>query len=204
VRLIAATNQKSRQLVREGKFRDAFIFAQRGANCHAAAARTGKRGHPDSCPRISAPFLQGKPETALELVPDAMDALLLTIGPGNIRELRTAIEHGVAMGTKQTNYIARSADGGSTGGNCKVARWSFTNRGVRRKTSPLDLHETERRLIAQALAATNGNVTAAAKKTRHQPPHTSSQINEINLAKTSKTTGRSCERHGSTAWGMRE
>jgi hypothetical protein len=31
-------------------------------------------------------------------------------------------------------------------------------------TSPFDLHETERRLIAQALAATNGNVTAAAKK----------------------------------------
>jgi transcriptional regulator of acetoin/glycerol metabolism len=27
-----------------------------------------------------------------------------------------------------------------------------------------DLHETERRLIVQALAATNGNVTAAAKK----------------------------------------
>jgi hypothetical protein len=28
---------------------------------------------------------------------------------------------------------------------------------------------------AQALAATNGNVTAAAKKTRHQPPHASSK-----------------------------
>ena len=32
------------------------------------------------------------------------------------------------------------------------------------KTSPLDLRETEKKLIAQALAATNGNVTAAAKK----------------------------------------
>jgi transcriptional regulator of acetoin/glycerol metabolism len=32
------------------------------------------------------------------------------------------------------------------------------------KSSALDLHETERRLIMQALATTNGNVTAAAKK----------------------------------------
>ena len=32
------------------------------------------------------------------------------------------------------------------------------------KTNPLDLHEAERRLIAQALATTNGNAAAAAKK----------------------------------------
>jgi DNA-binding NtrC family response regulator len=30
--------------------------------------------------------------------------------------------------------------------------------------SPLDLHATEKRLITQALAATKGNITAAAKK----------------------------------------
>jgi transcriptional regulator of acetoin/glycerol metabolism len=32
------------------------------------------------------------------------------------------------------------------------------------KTSALNLHETEKRLIMQALATTNGNVTAAAKR----------------------------------------
>jgi DNA-binding NtrC family response regulator len=52
------------------------------------------------------------------------------------------------------------------------------------KTSPLDLHETERRLIAQALAATNGNVTAAAKKLGISRRTLHRKINEMNLAKT--------------------
>jgi len=51
------------------------------------------------------------------------------------------------------------------------------------KTSPLDLHETERRLIAQALAATNGNVTAAAKKLGISRRTLHRKINEMNLAK---------------------
>jgi len=51
------------------------------------------------------------------------------------------------------------------------------------KTSPLDLHETERRLIAQALAATNGNVTAAAKKLGISRRTLHRKINEMNAAK---------------------
>jgi DNA-binding protein Fis len=58
------------------------------------------------------------------------------------------------------------------------------------KTSPLDLHETEKRLIAQALAATNGNVTAAAKKLGISRRTVHRQINEMNLAKVpAETTG---------------
>jgi DNA-binding NtrC family response regulator len=53
------------------------------------------------------------------------------------------------------------------------------------KTSPLDLHETERRLIAQALAATNGNITAAAKKLGISRRTLHRKINERNLAKKS-------------------
>jgi DNA-binding NtrC family response regulator len=53
------------------------------------------------------------------------------------------------------------------------------------RSSPLDLHETERRLIAQALAATNGNVTAAAKKLGISRRTLHRKINEMNLAKKS-------------------
>src|SRR5438046_10047017 len=52
------------------------------------------------------------------------------------------------------------------------------------KISPLDLHETEKKLIAQALAATNGNVTAAAKKLGISRRTLHRKINEMNLAKT--------------------
>jgi transposase-like protein len=52
------------------------------------------------------------------------------------------------------------------------------------KASPLDLHETERRLIAQALATTKGNITAAAKKLGISRRTLHRKINEMNAAKT--------------------
>jgi len=51
------------------------------------------------------------------------------------------------------------------------------------KASPLDLHETERKLILQALAATNGNVTAAAKKLGISRRTLHRKINELNSNK---------------------
>jgi DNA-binding NtrC family response regulator len=56
------------------------------------------------------------------------------------------------------------------------------------KTSPLDLHETERRLIAQALAATKGNVTAAAKKLGISRRTLHRKLNEMNIARSSQRT----------------
>jgi len=49
----------------------------------------------------------------------------------------------------------------------------------------------EKKLIAQALAATDGNVTAAAKKLGISRRTLHRKINEMNLARASKTTGRS-------------
>ena len=113
-----------------------------------------------------------------------MDALLIYDWPGNVRELRTAIEHGVVMATgKQIRLrdlpmaLRQAATAKLPGG---VSTQAFGE-----KTSPLDLHETERRLIAQALAATNGNVTAAAKKLGISRRTLHRKINEMNLAKKS-------------------
>jgi len=53
------------------------------------------------------------------------------------------------------------------------------------RSSPLDLRETERKLIVQALAATNGNVTAAAKKLGISRRTLHRKINEINAVQPS-------------------
>ena len=63
------------------------------------------------------------------------------------------------------------------------------------KSSPLDLHETEKKLIMQALATTNGNVTAAAKKLGISRRTLHRKINEMNLAK--KPAGRAADASGS-------
>jgi DNA-binding NtrC family response regulator len=54
------------------------------------------------------------------------------------------------------------------------------------KTSPLDLHETERKLIMQALATTNGNITAAAKKLGISRRTLHRKINEMNANNSNK------------------
>ena len=113
-----------------------------------------------------------------------MDALLTTMAG---KHSRTAHRNRARRrhGNRQKNYCARSADGGSTGGSCKAAQGISPTEAFGEKASPLDLHETEKKLIAQALAATNGNVTAAAKKLGISRRTLHRKINEMNLAKKS-------------------
>jgi DNA-binding NtrC family response regulator len=112
-----------------------------------------------------------------------MDALLTYDWPGNVRELRTAIEHGVVMATgpkitlRDLPMAVRQAARAKLPGGVSAAD------AFGEKASPLDLHETEKKLIAQALAATNGNVTAAAKKLGISRRTLHRKINEMNLSK---------------------
>jgi transcriptional regulator of acetoin/glycerol metabolism len=123
----------------------------------------------------------------LELTADAMNAILTYHWPGNVRELRTAIEHGVVMahGPKITlrdlPINVRQATGALLPGGISPAR-AFGD-----KSGALDLHETEKRLVMQALAATNGNVTAAAKKLGISRRTLHWKINEMSAA--AKTEG---------------
>src|SRR5438046_7019032 len=113
-----------------------------------------------------------------------MDALLTYNWPGNVRELRTAIEHGVVMATgpkvtvRDLPIAVRQAAGTVSPRGISAAK------AFEEKSSPLDLHQTERRLITQALATTNGNVTAAAKKLGISRRTLHRKINEMNAAKT--------------------
>jgi DNA-binding NtrC family response regulator len=126
-----------------------------------------------------------------------MDALLTYDWPGNVRELRTAMEHGVVMATgkqitlRDLPMAVRQAAGPARAG---LPGGVSATEAFGEKTSPLDLHETEKKLITQALAATNGNVTAAAKKLGISRRTLHRKINEMNLAKapaeTTDTSGR--------------
>jgi DNA-binding NtrC family response regulator len=92
-----------------------------------------------------------------------------------VRELRTAIEHGVVMtsGPKVTvrdlpRAIRESA--GNASGASTVAE----------RVNPLDLAETEKRLITQALASTGGNITAAANQLGISRRTLHRKLNEMN------------------------
>ena len=188
VRLIAATNKNLEQLVREGKFRDDLYFRLNVVRIMMPPLRERKEDIPILVRGFLRHFCKENQKPLLELTPEAMDALLTYDWPGNIRELRTAIEHGVVMATgpkitlrdlpMAVRRAASPAGAGLPGGVSATEAFG-------EKASPLDLHETERRLIAQALAATNGNVTAAAKKLGISRRTLHRKINEMNLSKKS-------------------
>jgi len=180
VRLIAATNKNLETLVREGKFRDDLFFRLNVVRITMPPLRDRKEDIPILVRGFLRHFCKANEKPLLDLSPDAMDALLTYNWPGNVRELRTAIEHGVVMATgpkvtvRDLPIAVRQAAGTVSPRGISAAK------AFEEKSSPLDLHQTERRLITQALATTNGNVTAAAKKLGISRRTLHRKINEMN------------------------
>jgi two-component system, NtrC family, response regulator AtoC len=183
VRLIAATNKNLEQLVREGKFRDDLFFRLNVVRITMPPLRERKEDIPILVRGFLRHFCKVNEKPLLDLTPDAMDALLTYDWPGNVRELRTAIEHGVVMATGPKITLRDLPMAVRQAASAVPARGISAAQAFGEKASPLDLHETERRLIIQALATTNGNVTAAAKKLGISRRTLHRKINELNLAK---------------------
>jgi DNA-binding NtrC family response regulator len=205
VRLIAATNKNLEQLVREGKFRDDLFFRLNVVRITMPPLRERKEDIPILVRGFLRHFCKVNDKPLVDLTPDAMDALLTYDWPGNVRELRTAIEHGVVMATgpkitlRDLPMAVRQAARATSPRGISVAE-AF---GPAAAGSPLDLHETERKLIMQALATTNGNVTAAAKKLGISRRTLHRRINEMNLTKApAETTDASGSKDSSHQSGV--
>jgi DNA-binding NtrC family response regulator len=175
VRVIAATNKNLEQLVREGKFRDDLYFRLNVVRITMPPLRSRKEDIPLLVRSFLRHFSRANEKPLLEITTDAMNTLLAYDWPGNVRELRTAIEHGVVMtsGPKVTvrdlPRAIRESVGNASGAST-----------VAERVNPLDLAETEKRLITQALASTGGNITAAANQLGISRRTLHRKLNEMN------------------------
>jgi DNA-binding NtrC family response regulator len=183
VRLIAATNKNLEQLVREGKFRDDLFFRLNVVRITMPPLRDRKEDIPILVRGFLRHFAKENDKSVVDIEPGAMDALLTYDWPGNIRELRTAIEHGVVMSTGPKITLRDLPIAVRQAATAKLPGGVSPTAAFGEKSSSLDLHETEKKLIAQALAATNGNVTAAAKKLGISRRTLHRKINEMKLAR---------------------
>jgi DNA-binding NtrC family response regulator len=183
VRVIAATNKNLEKLVREGKFRDDLFFRLNVVRITMPPLRDRKDDIPLLVHNFIRHFARENGKKITDVTEEAMNALLVYNWPGNVRELRTAIEHGVVManGPKITLRDLPMAVRQAAG--TQLPRGISPTKAFAQKSSPLDLHETERKLILQALATTNGNVTAAAKKLGISRRTLHRKINEINAGR---------------------
>ena len=195
VRLIAATNKNLEKMVSEGKFRDDLYFRLNVVKITMPPLRARKEDIPLLVRSFLRHFSKVNERPVLDVTSDAMNTLLTYDWPGNVRELRTAIEHGVVMATgakvtlRDLPAAVRAASGAPLpAGITRTKAFDETS-------SPLDLAAAERRMIMQALAATNGNITKAAKKLGISRRTLHRKINEMEEEKSeiriSKSEGNS-------------
>jgi len=162
VRLVAATNKDLAKLVSDGKFREDLFFRLTVVQLTMPPLRQRKEDIPLLVHAFLKQFAEENGKPVAEITPEAMDALLRYDWPGNVRKLRNVIENCVVMtsgpkiGLRNIPAEVREA----TNGGGTLASSKF----IPAKGSKFNLHETEHRLILQALEDTGGNVTQAAKK----------------------------------------
>ena len=193
VRLIAATNKNLENLVREGKFRDDLFFRLNVVRITMPPLRDRKEDIPLLVRGFLRHFSKLNQKPLLELTSDAINALLTYDWPGNVRELRTAIEHGVVMSTGPKITVRDLPMAVRRAAGIALPRGISPSKAFGERLNPLDLHETERKLILQALAATNGNVTAAAKRLGISRRTLHRKINEMNAEKSDESVDAPAE-----------
>jgi len=150
-RLISASNKDLKKLVDEGLFREDLYYRIRGLDIRMPALREHREDIPlllDHFARIDALLRKAKPP---RFSTNATAALMRYAWPGNVRELRSAVSYAIMLGARgivRLNDLPPEITGESTNG---VARDNIGNQ------------DDPRRSLRQALQATKGNRTEAAK-----------------------------------------
>ena len=187
VRLIAATNKDLAKLVSEGKFRDDLYFRLNVVHITMPPLRDRKDDIPLLVNSFVRHFCRQNEKPLLDLTADAMNTLLTYNWPGNVRELRAAIEHGVVMAHGDKIAVRDLPMNVRQAVSAHLPAGITPGRAFGAQTTALDLHATERKLIMQALASTNGNITRAAQKLGISRRTLHRKINEMNAEKEAAT-----------------
>jgi transcriptional regulator with PAS, ATPase and Fis domain len=151
VRVVAATNRDLEEEVKAGKFRADLYYRLQVMPIELPPLRQ-RRG---DVPLLAAFFIDrfnGEFRKRVRgLSPAAAAALEHYRWPGNIRELRNAIERAMLMTDRDW---LEPGDFATLTGSVSPAQFKLPPEGV-------DIEEVERQLLAQALERSNGNQTQA-------------------------------------------
>ena len=159
VRVIAATNRKLADMVKEGTFREDLYFRLNVLGLEMPPLRTRKEDVVLLANTFLVEFAKENHRDEKPLSEAAMGQLLSYDWPGNVRELRTAIEHAVVMSNQNILDIQHLPDF-ITGGGHRFERQSEKN--TLAPEQEFNLHALEQMTIQRALRETDQNRTKAA------------------------------------------
>lgn len=156
VRIIAATNKKIEDAIRNGSFREDLFYRLNIVSLDTPPLRERREDIPLLVGSFLQKFSRGKKEVSL----DAMKRLMEYEWPGNVRELENTIERIVALERDSLitpeslpHFIRKGKEERS--GELITAEGRIDLEGV--------LAETEKKLLLKALKQTDGAITKAAE-----------------------------------------
>jgi transcriptional regulator with PAS, ATPase and Fis domain len=152
LRVIAATNRNLDEEVQKSKFREDLYYRLKVLPLFLPPLRDRTGDIPQLVRYYVDAFNREFKKNVRGVTADAMRYLESHAWPGNIRELRNAVER--AMLLSESNELT-AADFSVTGGGPVSQEFKLPPRGIR-------LDELERSLVEQALARAGGNQTRAA------------------------------------------
>lgn len=160
VRVIAATNRRLAEMVKEGTFREDLYFRLNVLGIEMPPLRQRKEDVVLLANSFLEEFAKENNRPLKPLTEAAMGLLCSYDWPGNVRELRTAIEHAVVMSNQSTLDVQHLPDFITGGGH------RFESKSAKNTLAPeeeFNLHALEQRAIQSALRETDGNRTKAAE-----------------------------------------
>jgi two-component system response regulator AtoC len=161
VRVIAATNKNLETMVRDGKFRDDLFYRLDVVPIHLPPLRERREDIPLLANAFLQEFSQQNQKRITGFSAEVLEVFQRYAWPGNIRELRAALEHAVAFCRGErigVRDLPARVLGQSTAGNS-----SAPGRTSSLLPADLNLEKMEQSFIQQALQLTQGNVTEAAQ-----------------------------------------
>jgi two-component system, NtrC family, response regulator AtoC len=154
VRVIAATNRKLEEEVRQGKFREDLYYRLNVVPIALPPLRERAKDIPLLLKYYVDAFNKEFKKRVEGIAPDAMAKLQVYGWPGNIRELRNAVERAMLLGEGKTLAVE---DFPITSGGA-----SALTAAVALPPNGIDLEQLERSLVMQALTRSGWNQTKAA------------------------------------------
>ena len=169
VRLIAATNQDLQAAVAAGRFRQDLWYRLNVVGLTMPPLRARRADIPILAAHFAAKYGRGR---AVEISPDAIDALRAYDWPGNVRELENAIERAVVLGCSDKIVVDDLPAAVLQSSTALPPDGAAYHRAV------LDV---KRRLILDAIDRSGGNYTAAARLLGINPTYLHRLVNNLQL-----------------------
>src|SRR5271170_1974172 len=176
VRILAASNEDLRKLVRDGRFREDLYHRLNVISVHLPPLRERKQDIPLLVERFLDQFCKDNGKPARLFTAAAMKLLMDYDWPGNIRELENAVERAVVLSTQDSMDADLLPESVRTreivkGVRLQLAEFMPPLPGESGSRGPLPppslfeiLEEVERRIIMDMLERTNWNQTEAAER----------------------------------------